>query len=291
MLMETTGQMLAGHALFEKITSAALERAQEEPELVHGLLGHLSRCALAAPHLQAARRLISALQSRGIRPCSWHERNEMSWRITLFHYACQQTEADPALAAFFVQAFRHSLSCPLADDGDDSPDAAGDEHWHGRWAADYWQPSSQVTCEVVAVSDAIRPEIPYWQGRLFGRLRAQLPGHRLQLEARINQFPVDILIDGRICVEVDGLWHFAEVPVTREGQPGPAFVRQRLTKDLLIDDILRHYGYQVFRIADVENPASLAALLGQIRSALESPATDRFCATPDSCPARSLPGS
>ena len=114
-------------------------------------------------------------------------------------------------------------------------------------------------------------------------------------EVRINHFPVDILIDERLCVEVDGPDHFFEVPVDRPvdrpGEPRAVFVQQRRTKDLFIDHMLRRYGYRVVRIADAEDPASLDKLVGQVRSALDAPAAERpeprdareRAASPDQC--------
>ena len=49
-----------------------------------------------------------------------------------------------------------------------------------------------------------------------------------------------------------------------------ALVRQRRTKDLLIDHMLRQYGYRVFRIGVAEDAARLDVLVGQVLATLAS---------------------
>ena len=112
------------------------------------------------------------------------------------------------------------------------------------------------------------PRCPTASGSCSNGWKKNLPGHELALEARINGFPVDILIDDRVCVEVDGPDHFVDQSVEVPELPGRVSVKARRTKDLFIDHMLCQYGYLVFRIVDEQDPAQFDALIRQVGAVL-----------------------
>ena len=283
-IMDVMGQTLADHAAFEKITAALVHRAALEPEVLNGLLGCLARFALSAVHLKSASRLLEALGTQDVRPGSERERQEMLWSITLFHFASlQHTPVDQALTVSFAQARQRYRFCTVtgwrdhdsSDDGridNDRSEAASSDLWHERWAADYWAPPAARGQPTPAEPAAVTPATPYWQGQVFERFRKELPGHDVRQEVRVNHFPVDIMIDGRVCIEVDGPGHFVELLAHSGGRSG-VVVRQRRTKDLFIDHMLGQYGYRVVRIevARIRDPVMLEEQVRQLVRALDSP--------------------
>ena len=277
-MLDATGQALAGHAVFNKITTALLQGDGPEPAVVYRLLRCLARFALSAGHLASASRFLGGLKASGFRPSSQQGLSEILWGITLCHFACQQQAvADQSLAVSFFRAFGHFLShtAAVAGAGDDKADRVDDDHWHDCWVSDYWQLSAPVSRGGAAAPAARQPAVSYWQGQVFERLRKELPDHDVRQEVPVNRFPVDILIDGRICVEVDGPEHFVGMLLATgtgtDTGTGWLFTQQRRTKDRFIDHMLRRYGYEVFRIAAAQDPARCDALVAQVRAALDSP--------------------
>ena len=244
--------------------------AAEEPEALMHVLDLLSRFALSRPHLQCASRLLAALIAQDARPPSAREHRVLLWMPTLCHFASRQVSVDPELTGVFAQSYRHFRAWTLADDSQRQADGF-DDSWHDDWAAAYWQPAAAVSLAPAGTGSDTARAIPHGQQQLFRRLQQELPDHDLQQEARISQFPVDILIDGRVCVEVDGPAHFAWLPVTIEGAAETVFVRERRTKDLFIDHMLRQSGYRIFRMADLRDPVRCDLLIRQIRAALDAP--------------------
>ena len=270
-MMDAMGQSLADHAVFERITSALVHKARLEPEAVQGLLRSLSRLALSGAHLEAASRLLQALRDCACRPGSLRELSGILWSITLFHFSSvQHKPVDQALAASFVQAWQY-FSAAVAQGCADKVTASPDDHWYHCWVFDYWSLPGTANRPVPVALVEGTPAIPYRQAQVFERFRQEMPGHDVRQEARVNQFPVDIMIDGCICVEVDGPAHFAEMLVDRRGQTGRTLVRQRRTKDFFIDHMLRQYGYRVFRIDMAQSADRVDALIRQVQRALDSP--------------------
>ena len=145
--------------------------------------------------------------------------------------------------------------------------------------ADYWRPSATARNKVAVVRADSSGPASYVQRQIFERLSQQLPGRAVWQETRVNDFPVDILIDGRVCIEVDGPDHFVDWLVASPDQKGQTLVRQRRTKDLFIDHMLRQYGFQVVRIADVQDPAGLDERIRQLMMALD-PSVPASCSEP-----------
>ena len=279
LLLKGTGQTLVGPDVLGTITSALVHTAWQEPQALIRALDCLSRFALAPPHLECASRLLAALRSADFSPCSRRDRDELLWSTTLLHFGCQQQQPiDQVLAASFAQFSRQLLSCTQALE-----EAAGVplDLWHSRWASDYWQPAVRGAgaprAAGRAAGSAVR--VSSLQNSVFKALRAQMPDSVVQLEVPVNHFPVDIMIEGRLCIEVDGPWHFVEVPAEGGGEPGADSVetqcaQTRRTRDLFVDHMLRHYGYQVFRFVYGGSPGELDRLVGDARAALACPPQD-----------------
>ena len=147
----------------------------------------------------------------------------------------------------FETCCRHYLSCQLAAGNESGEDGFCHDYWHKSWACAWWRrltgpdtgrPGGQVGPPGTTVS--LR------QQKIFEQLQRALPGHKLAMEVVIRDFAVDIVIDDRVCVEVDGPDHFVAVPAMDGKGTGDGFVRKRRTKDHFIDHMLRQFGYQVF---------------------------------------------
>ena len=272
-MFDALGQTLGCHAVFEKITAQLVHRAHREPEVISDLLVRLSRLALSASHLKSASQLLDALRARDFRPGGAPERDALLWSITLFHCASVQHQpVDQQLTVSFAQAWYHYRHSTAVQERPDPRDAAHSDRWHGRWAADYWQPSATARGSVSVVRTESSAPLSCMHSPVFERLSQQLPGRAVWQEARVNDFPVDILIDGRVCIEVDGPDHFVDWLVASPGTPGRVLVRRRRTRDLFIDHMLRQYGFQVVRIADVQDPAGLNERVRQVVMALDASA-------------------
>ena len=283
MMMEATGQTLAGQAVFGHFTTALAQRAAHQPEALVSVLGSLSRFALSAPHLTSAGRLQEALRANDFQPQDRQDLDKLLWSTTLLHFACQQdTPVDQELAASFAQFYQQCLASErLSGESTAVPaPTEEDDDWHLAWARDYWQPTATGCPSQPPMARTAAPvPVPGWQQKLFDDLQAGLPGHSLQMAVAVNHCPVDIMIDGRVCIEADGGWYCVEVPAEvpeedRAGQ-GDAVVSQRPTRDLFVDHMLRRYGYQVVRIAHSEDPAQRDELARQVRSALGLSVQDR----------------
>ena len=268
MMTDAMGQALYGHPLFGRLVSTLAGSAAREPELLASALGSLCSCALRRPHLEAARQWLDALRAEAFVPRGLRVQGQLLWGTSLLHFASLLPEsANEALAERFAAAYRAYSSC-----GTDEPSAGRDtrlrDAWHIRWARDYWASFAGEDRMPVVMESTGCPEVSALQGWVFQKLRQALPGHELEMETRVNDFPVDILIDRQVCVEVDGPSHFIRMPVPAGGQPGDAML-QRRTKDLFIDHMLRGYGFAVFRIVDSQDPDSLGKSIRQIRAVLE----------------------
>ena len=82
------------------------------------------------------------------------------------------------------------------------------------------------------------------------------------------------MIDGRICIEVDGPWHFVQALAEGRDAGGDTLVRKRRTKDLFIDHMLRQYGYQVLRIGCRPERMVLDERVVQVRALLDEAAQE-----------------
>ena len=268
MMTDAMGQALYDHALFGRLVSALAGSAAREPGLLASALGALCSCALRRPHLDAAWQWLDALRAEAIVPRGLRVQGQLLWGTTLLHFASRLPElAEEALAERFAAAYR-----AYSGGGSDEPAAGRDtrlrDSWHIRWARDYWASFTGEKRTPVVMESTGCPEVSALQGGIFHRLREALPGHELEMETRINDFPVDILIDRQVCVEVDGPSHFIHMAAPAGRQPGDARL-QRRTKDLFIDHMLRGYGFAVFRIVDGQDPDSLGKSIRQIRAVLE----------------------
>ena len=102
---------------------------------------------------------------------------------------------------------------------------------------------------------------------MFDALKTALPDNKLQQEALINGFPVDIVIDGKICIEVDGPQHFAWIEDDAKAASGQ-YKRVYRTKDRFIDHMLEQYGFQIFRISYAESDENLDRFIQKIQRLL-----------------------
>ena len=274
-MMTATGQTLAGHPLFAQLVAALVHRAPQEPEVLVRVLARLCRFSLAGVHLLAARRLLEALRACHFTPCTRRDLSDLLWSTTLLHFASQQDkEADAGLAASFAHYFRH-WSAAAAHCTEEGAAGAEGDLWHLRWACDYWQPQRPEHRAPALAADARLKPVSSWQQQVFDRLKAALVGHGIQMEMTVQHFPVDILVDGRVCIEVDGPWHFVQVPAGLFGGQAGDVVRKRRTRDLLVDQMLRHYGYPVLRVTSHQDLAQLPERVRQLMRAPGTPPSER----------------
>ena len=272
-MLGAIGQTLSGDALFDQLVRALAERAGPEPDALIEALDALSRFSLSARHLQAAWQLLEALEKAPLTAVSPQAQETLLWSTTLCHFAsCQSEPADLAQEASFARAYQRCLTGPVGK-GPGKAARGGLDLWHVCWARAYWEEPAvrmAVGGQVPSVADAEVPA-PYWQRQVFDYLSKELAGHDLQMEVGINAFPVDMVIDGQVCVEVDGPDHFVRVPAAAGPQGAPVLVAARRTKDQFVDHMLRRSGYQVLRITDAQERAALQALVSNIRALLDAP--------------------
>ena len=282
MMLEAMAPTLAWHAAFEAVTWALTQRAQQAPEALVRALACLSRQALRGPHLLSGQRLLTALWAQGFAPHSRQDRDELFWCTTLLHFASQQeTPVDQELAGFFAQSCLHEVSCPDSRRCDQTAAALDAELWPVRWARDYWLPPVAVARDLPPV-EAGRARVSAAQQQAFDQLRAGMPGHVLDMAVPVNHFCVDIMIDDRICVLVEESSAAARIPA--EGEEAGHSIRQRRTRDLFIDHMLRQYGYRVFRIEEAQDPARRSAQVRQLMTVLSLPPRHLPAAGPEQTP-------
>ena len=267
LMTETLGRTLPGLALFGHCTQALADRAGQDPGALAAALAGLCRHVLALPQLEACARLLEALDKEDWTPGDQRTEDEMLCNRTLLHFASlQQEPVDRRLTDFLARSWQRSLS---SQRDRDTQDRAGDtdaSRWQRGWAQDYWQPSSTARCVEPSSPDWVRAAVSSSHRHVFDQLKAALPGHQLELEVRVNQFPVDIMIDGRVCVEVDGPEHFVLALAAGDGQAGSRFTRARRTRDLFVDHMLRRYGYQIVRIAGVWGRTAVRRFVSEVRA-------------------------
>ena len=268
-MMSSMGQYCAPEFL-KKLTCALAKEAEKDPGALVDALCNMSRFWLSGRHLDAADQLLAALRAQGVGLDDQRRRDQMLWTATLLHFAEQQQKApDPERLRSFKQVYKHYLPRKPRLPGEARKAERPDDLWHILWSADYWKKD-----DILAATGAMntrnsgQPDTSRMQKKVFNQLKNALPDHDLQMEVPINDFPVDIMIDGRMCVEVDGPGHF--VDVRPEGGAAGEFVRERRTKDQFIDHMLARYGYQVCRISDAHKPERLAGFVSQICSAVDT---------------------
>ena len=232
MMMESIGQAPGGAGVFGQLAWVLVQRALSEPQALVHILACLSRFVLSAAHLPSACRLLEALRAAAFRPDSRQQYRDLLWSSTLLHFASQQqTPVDQGLAAVFAQSFHHFLLCQPEGPGEGAVEQPCDDVWHSRWACDYWQPAATGPQDLPAPPASAPLAVSAVQQRVFDAMKARMPGHSLQMEVPVKDFPVDIMVDGRVCVEVDGPDHFVERLVDSLEPAGQALVRQRRTKE------------------------------------------------------------
>lgn len=272
MMTTAIGQDLCTSALFDELTGHLLAQAAQKPTALVSALQGFCRFSLTAAHLRVARRLLDELEALDFRPATRRQWGALLWSITLFHFASGQLQAAEAgLADSFERDCRRYLSWRSDREQDDAEDELSyNDGWHNSWACDYWHQAPRLSCRVEqGIPRPAGEPISYWQQQVFEQLKKELSGHDLQMEVHVNDFPVDIMIDGRLCVEVDGKGHFIRTSATADEQPAEGD-NQRRTKDQFIDEMLHRYGYRVFRIAGAEDRDKLRAFVRQVRAAVDS---------------------
>ena len=266
-MMGALSQAAEGTAFFDSLVAELEKRAEQEPGLLIMALKALCRLPVSDRHLEAARRLLAAFRQAGAVAAHPRVRDQLLWCTTLLHCAsCQPPPADPSLSAFFAQSARHYRSCPVDSCTTGGAEACDDEPWHNRWAQAYWHLLSGRRATLVvcpAIGAGHRPQgLPLLQQTVFDRIRAGLPASELLREARINDFPVALLVDGHICIAVDGADHL--VPMVQQGEDKPGCA----AREAFVDHMLHQYGYRVFRVSGHLGPEALDTLVSQVRAAL-----------------------
>ena len=271
MMLGAMGQSLYREALFDRLVSALVHRAGQEPGSLMTAIGSLCRFFVSGIHLAAVRRLLDAFDKEGRTPGRPSGRDDLLWNTTLCHFASlESVSSDPQMTAFFERHSRRQLACGPGTQG--LAGASADERWTVSWARDYWQPSAAArqrlpTAAGETAAGETTEAVSFMQQQIFDYLAQAMPDHKRQMTVRVHGFCVDIVLDKCVCVEVDGPDHFVLAP--GDGQTDARRARKRRTRDLFVDHMLRQYGYQVFRIQNARDPATLRTLVRQLRSALD----------------------
>ena len=275
MVLDVLCQARSADALFGRLVAALVDIAGPTRGFLVAGITTLCRFSVADHHLQAARQLLEAFRKNTTGSCDERDRKDLLWHTTLLHFACwQQRSVDQDLMTFFARGYQYFLGCQVEAGG---REVRHGDRWHSRWASAYWQPISTGAGDHRDGGSAPDPvergrrggrPVSSLQQKVFEEFRKAMPDHDVQMEVSIRDFPVDILIDGSVCVEVDGPGHGVLDPF---GDPGPAAgspASLRRIKDRFIDHMLRQFGYRVFRVAGGRDLV-LQESVSQIRTELE----------------------
>ncbi len=271
MMIGGIGQILYGHPVFCHLMSALRQQGVKAPFSLITMLNDFARFSLSPIHLVEASKRLSALRESGFIPDSQRQKDELLWCITLFHFACSEQQSDDKeLGTLFKEFYKHYHQLLGVQSGNGTFEPAYEGQWHIFWARKYWQPSCSQNSNVDGLE---KGTVSHWQYKIFNKLRRKLPDSELAMKVPVNGFFVDIMIDGSICVEVDGPRHFVSVPQNIDEKISALsadihYHKACRTKELFIDHMLKRYGYQVFRIAVSKEQGNEAAFIDKVVSAV-----------------------
>ena len=271
MMIDALGQTMPGHPVFQNLAQALVTRAALEPETLACVLMALCSFSLSRCHRAVAQQLLAALDRLAFVPRDRRTREGLLWCTTLLHFACQKpVDPDPTRAQAFAHYHSYYRACPAGDSACEPDPPTPDDHWHAQWIHDYWfgpsgttegPPDRLVQTGSASVTSFARQQV-------FEHFQRALPGRVLQRAARVHQFPVDILIDGRVCIEIDGPGHCVLLEAG-DGDRAGSLREERLTRDQFVDHMLGRYGYRVFRVREGLDADRLYTLAAMIRSGLD----------------------
>ncbi len=118
--------------------------------------------------------------------------------------------------------------------------------WQRAFAFIYWYWPDRQHDDCPVLTPEQKPAVSRLQQKVYRALVKALPDQPIKMEVQIKQFPVDILVGQRLCIEVDGTHHFYQDESGEEANrksPG-----MRRTIDYFIDHILHKLGFRVKRI-------------------------------------------
>ena len=266
---------------YEKtIFSGLVEELANAPDISSHCLVYvleaLGRGPLPACHLSAGFTLLTALNA-GHQPDNRGDITSSLWVVTLFHLAISQDGSDPNREEQLSAMYRYF--CRLYEQiGEKDKDETQDQ-WHLSFVKDYWQKEVDPNGSLpgITTSDTCISQL---QQSIYQRLQRTLLGRTLEMEVPVNGFPVDIMIDGHICIEVDGPQHYVTVSQEAfshfvantqcDSQQAKALPGLPLMKDRFVDFMLERYGYRVFRMPYTKenDEAYLKDIFDQISAAL-----------------------
>ena len=127
----------------------------------------------------------------------------------------------------------------------------------------YWPDQQQGDCPVLIPEQT--PAVSRLQQKVHRALVKALPNQPIKMEVQIKQFPVDILVGQRLCIEVDGPGHFYRDDSIEEANKKSLGMRR--TVDYFIDHILHKLGFKVMRIpyTQVNSPQELSDFVESVK--------------------------
>ena len=127
----------------------------------------------------------------------------------------------------------------------------------------YWPDPQQGDCPVLIPEQD--PAVSRLQQKVYRALVKALPNQPIKMEVQIKQFPVDILVGQRLCIEVDGPSHFYRDDAIEEANKKSLGMRR--TVDYFIDHILHKLGFKVMRIpyTQVDSPQELSNFVESVK--------------------------
>ncbi|MCG8532335.1 MAG: hypothetical protein MI749_16970, partial [Desulfovibrionales bacterium] len=209
--MVATGLRYSGNSrAFELVIDRLVTFAGQEPLELAWLLSCMSGWHLVDEHLRAGLKLYKALEEADYRPDSLRTVHELIWSATVMHFVSTEmggSEGDDSRTDLFRKYYQNYRNFAEGNQERNGSGTVFQDRWHGIFARDYWEPEQSEPGLVIEFQEEDR-DISKKQRQVYQKLREIYDS--CYLEVSINQFPVDILLDGRVCVEVDGPQHYVK---------------------------------------------------------------------------------
>ena len=147
------------------------------------------------------------------------------------------------------------------------------DRWQHRFAYIYWMgiDHSDFDVSIVFPAPEKNRKTSSLQKRVYQSIKEALPNSVISMEVEIEGFPVDILVDNKLCIEVDGPQHFIqEHSMEAEEQVLQHFPGKERARYRLIDHILKRLSFDVMRISyvEAESDTDLETFAGQVKKVI-----------------------
>ena len=164
----------------------------------------------------------------------------------------------------FFEAPSQTFSEPAFSPAD-SKTGWKNNQWQDTFAFIYWYWPDQQQGDCPALIPEQTPDVSRLQQKVYRALVKALPNQPIKMEVQIKQFPVDILVGQRLCIEVDGPSHFYQDDSIEEANKKTPGMRR--TVDYFIDHILHKLGFKVMRIpyTQVDSPQELSNFVESVK--------------------------